>query len=246
VSGSKDGIEPTGAWTFGGDTPAGFDDHVERSIPWYAAGHELVVDVADHVVCAGGRCYELGCSTGTLTALLAARLEPRGADVVGVDGEPAMIAVARERFAGRPGIGFEVVRLEAFEPGPADLVVSYYTLQFVHVRDRRPLLERIRRALEPAGVLLLFEKVLLPPARVQDFTAAIYHDWKRRQGFSDAEVAAKERSLRGVLRPQTPEENLAMLADAGFGDAVAIFRWLNWEGLLVRPSRSPPGSAPAR
>ena len=245
MSGAENGIEPTGAWTFGGDTPPGFDDHVQRSIPWYAAGHQLVVELADHVVPVGGRCYELGCSTGTLTALLAARLEPRRAEVIGIDAEPGMIAVARGRFAGHPGLGFEVARLEAFDPGPADLIVSYYTLQFVRVRDRRPLLERVRRALEPAGALLLFEKVLLPPARVQDFAAAIYHDWKRRQGFSDAEVAAKERSLRGVLTPQTHDENLALLAEAGFGDTVAIFRWLNWEGLLVWPCPSPPGSTPA-
>ena len=94
-----DPLGVTGAWSFGGETPPGFDDHVSRSIPWYAACHELVVELADHLVPAHGRCYELGCSTGTLTALLARRLEPREAEVIGLDAEPGMLELARERCA---------------------------------------------------------------------------------------------------------------------------------------------------
>lgn len=231
-----DPLGATGAWSFGGETPPGFDDHVSRSIPWYAACHELVVELADHLVPARGRCYELGCSTGTLTALLARRLEPREAEVIGLDAEPGMLELARERCAALQNVSFALGRLEELELASADLVVSYYTLQFVHVRERRAVLGRLRAALEPAGALILFEKVLLPPARVQELATAIYHDWKRRQGLSDAEVAAKERSLRGVLEPQSSEENQAMLRDAGFATPVPVFRWLGWEGLLVRPA----------
>lgn len=236
MSASGDSLDATGGWTFGGDTPPGFDDHVTRSIPWYAAGHELVADVADHLVPADGRCYELGCSTGTLTALLATRLGPRRAEVIGVDAESGMVDIARRRCAGLPRVGFEIARVEELELAAADLVVSYYTLQFVHVRDRRAVLRRIRQALEPAGALILFEKVLVPPVRAQQLATGIYHDWKRRQGFSDAEVASKERSLRGVLEPQTSAENRAMLREAGFREPVPIFRWLNWEGLIANPA----------
>ena len=42
VSAPTDPLGSTGAWSFGGETPPGFDDHVSRSIPWYAACHELV------------------------------------------------------------------------------------------------------------------------------------------------------------------------------------------------------------
>lgn len=231
---SGDSIGTTGAWRFGGDTASGFDDHVERSIPWYGAGQELVVDIADHVVPRAGRCYELGCSTGTLTALLAGRLAARGAEVIGIDSEPDMIAIARERCAAIANARFEAAHAETFGFADADLVVSYYTLQFVAVRERRALLATLRRALQPAGALVLFEKILVDPGRAQLLATEIYHDWKRRRGFSDAEVAAKGRSLRGVLAPQTSAENRAMLAEAGFGDPVQVFRWLCWEGLLVR------------
>ncbi len=235
MASAGDGIEALpGAWSFGGQTPLAFDEHAVRSIPWYAAGHELVVDLADHLVPARGRCYELGCSTGTLTAGLAARLQSRSAEVIGIDAEPGMIELAQRRCADLEFVRFETARVEELELEPADLVVSYYTLQFVSRRQRPPVVEGIQRALQPAGTLILFEKVVAPSARSQEIATSIYHDWKRRQGLSDGEIAAKARSLRGVLEPQTSDENDAMLLRAGFSEPVRVFRWSTWEGLIAQ------------
>jgi hypothetical protein len=85
-----DGIasEP-GAWTFGGDAAASFDRHAVRSIPFYPAGHELVVAIADVMLGPGMIVYDLGCSTGALVDLLVHRVGNRGVHVIGVDQEPA-------------------------------------------------------------------------------------------------------------------------------------------------------------
>jgi tRNA (cmo5U34)-methyltransferase len=239
----SDGIKPhletdpaSGSWTFGGAIAAGFDEHARASIPWYDACHQLIADLADHLVPAGGRCYELGCSTGTLTELLAARLEARGAHVVGIDAEPDMIERARERCAARSNAAFQTARVEEATLEPADLAVSFYTLHFVPRRDRAATVARIRAALEPAGSLILFEKTLAPNAREQEIATAVYHDWKRRQGLSDREIAAKARSLRGVLDPQSEDENRSMLRAAGFAEPASIFRWLVWVGILTHAS----------
>lgn len=229
-----DGISTlAGSWTFGGDVPDAFDSHVARSIPAYTECHGLIADLADQLLPAGGRCYDLGCSTGALTALLAERLAPRRAEVIGVDREPGMIQRATERCSRLPMVRFETAALEELEFEPADLVVSYYTLQFVPLRDRRQVVERIRRALDPAGALILFEKVLAPTARTQEVAVGAYLDWKRRQGFTDDEIAAKTRSIRGVLQPLSSEENDAMLRRTGFREVVQIFRWVLFEGLVA-------------
>lgn len=230
-----DGITTmAGSWTFGGEVPAAFDTHVARSVPGYAEGQELVADIADQLVPQGGRCYDLGCSTGTLTALLGERLAPRRAEVIGVDREPGMIERARERCAGQPLTSFQTVPLEALELRPADLAVSYYTLQFVPLRARAGVAGRIHRALAPAGSLLLFEKVLADSARDQELLAGAYADWKRRRGFDDGEIAAKARSIRGVLAPLTSGENEQMLRAAGFREVVCVFRCMLFEGVLAR------------
>jgi tRNA (cmo5U34)-methyltransferase len=229
-----DGIRTlAGSWTFGGDVPDAFDSHVARSVPAYSECHELITDLADQLLPAGGRCYDLGCSTGALTALLAERLAPRRAEVIGVDREPGMIARASARCSQLSRVRFQTTALEELDFEPADLVVSFYTLQFVPLRERPQVVQRIRRALEPAGALILFEKALAPTARTQEVAVGAYLDWKRRQGFSDDEIAAKTRSIRGVLQPLSPDENEAMLLRAGFREVMQVFRWVLFEGLVA-------------
>ncbi len=230
-----DGIAtPAGSWTFGGEVPAAFDSHVARSVPAYAEGQELIADIADQLVPPGGRVYDLGCSTGALTAQLASRLAPRRVEVVGVDREPGMVARAELRCVEMPQVRFATSSLEELAFEPADMIVSYYTLQFVAPRERGRIVARIREALTPGGTFVLFEKVLASSPRNQATAEGAYADWKRRQGFGDEEIAAKARSIRGVLQPLSPEENDAMLRDAGFTEVMRVFRWVLFEGLIAR------------
>jgi len=165
--------------------------------------------------------------------MLAERLAPRRVEVVGVDREPGMIERAASRCAHLPLVRFETSTLEELSFKPADLIVSYYTLQFLPLRERREVVERIRRALDPGGTFVLFEKVLAPTARTQEIATGAYADWKARQGFTDEEIAAKTRSIRGVLRPLSSEENDAMLRAAGFSEVMHAFRWVLFEGILA-------------
>jgi tRNA (cmo5U34)-methyltransferase len=229
-----DGIRaPGGVWTFGGDTPRAFDEHIVRSVPGYAESHDLIVDICEQLVPQGGRCYDLGCSTGRLTSRLGECLSARNAEVIGVDREPAMLEQAAQRCAGLHSVRFVSSALEQLELEPADVVVCFYTLQFVAVRMRQLVLDRIRHALEPAGVLILFEKVLAPTARSQDLAQGVYDDFKRRRGFSDEEIAGKTRSLRGVLQPLSAVDNYEMLQRAGFGEVVQVFRWIVFDGVIA-------------
>lgn len=227
---------PGGVWTFGDDTPRSFDEHVANSIPAYAECHELVLNIADQLVPPGGRCYDMGCSTGALTALLAELLAPRGAEVIGIDREPGMIEAASARCSGLSSVRFNVSALEHTEMEPADLAVCFYTLQFVPLRQRQGVLNRIHRALAPAGALILFEKILASTAHAQDVSVGVYSDFKRRRGFSDDEIAAKARSLRGVLHPLPAEQNYAMLRRGGFAELEQVFRWMIFDGVIAYAS----------
>jgi tRNA (cmo5U34)-methyltransferase len=154
--------------------------------------------------------------------------------VIGVDREPSMVELATERSGGLPYLRFETAALEELTLERADLVICCYTLQFLPLSSRRQVVGHIRRALNSGGSLILFEKVLAPTARDQEVATGVYQDWKLRQGYNDEEIAAKTRSLRGVLQPQSSADNDSMLRAAGFAEVIQVFRWMVFEGVVAR------------
>lgn len=239
-------------WNFGAGVAERFDEHVARSVPFYHEGHALVAEIADFFLPAGGLCVELGCSTGKLLSLLATRHAGRGRRFLGIDVEPAMVEHARRRCDGLAGVdiahgdilAFDAILDQAFaethggEPSDrpaagADLIVAYYTLQFVHPSVRQSVYDSIWRRLNWGGAFVLFEKVRAPDARFQDLVTALYHDFKLANGYTGDEVLAKARSLKGVLEPFSSAGNRGLLERAGFVDIMSVFKYVCFEGVLA-------------
>jgi hypothetical protein len=116
---------------------------------------------------------------------------------------------------------------------PADFIVAYYTVQFVHPRSRQDIFDRIYQSLNWGGSFLLFEKVRGPDARFQDIISSIYTDYKLDQGYEPADIIAKARSLKGVLEPFSTNGNMDMLKWAGFDDIMTIFKHVCLKGSFV-------------
>lgn len=221
-------------WTFGGQTPLTFEEHVRESVPAYAESHQLILDLAIQVCAPGSRCYDLGCSTGTLTRQLQARLAPRGVEVIGADRDPEMIAQATRLTDEASPPRFLVAAVEEMKFEPAALAICFYTLQFVDRQHRQDVLRRLHDALTPGGALILFEKTMSETGREQDLAETAYVEFKRRNGFSNSEIIEKRRSLQGILQPVTARENRQMLRQAGFTEITQIFRWLMFDGVVAR------------
>jgi tRNA (cmo5U34)-methyltransferase len=228
-----DGLTAGGArWSFAGPTSVHFDDHVSRSVPLYREGHELVVRLSDFFVGGNSVCYELGCSTATLTERLAQHHDGKGARFIGIDVEPDMIRIARQRCTQH-----QVTIIEAdvlgYEFEKADLIVAYYTVQFVHPKFRQSLIDKLYQTLNWGGALVLFEKVRGPDARFQDIASQLYADFKLEGGYAPHEIMAKTRSLKGVLEPFSTQGNLDLLHRAGFVDIMTIMKYVCFEGFLA-------------
>lgn len=232
-----DGLKATNAnWSFSGEVANHFDEHVSRSVPFYQAGHELVCALSDFFVKPGSRAYEIGCSTGTLTLKLAAHNAAKAdARFVGIDIVPEMTAVAESKRAkaGLTNVSFVADDVLAMELEPADLVVAYYTIQFIRPSVRQQLLTKIYNSLEWGGALLMFEKVRGPDARFQDILTTLYSDYKLEQGYTSEEIVSKTRSLKGVLEPFSTQGNLDLLRRAGFVDVMTVMKYLCFEGFLA-------------
>jgi len=223
-------------WKFNGEVVELFDKHISRSVPLYKEGHDLICDMSDFFIKPDSLCYEIGCSTGTLILKLAAHNQTKPeARFVGIDIEKDMIEKAQDKASKTKGLNVSFIAddVTQLELDSADLIVCYYTVQFIKPSVRQKLIDRLYEKLNWGGALLLFEKVRGADARFQDILCALYNDYKIREGYSADEIIAKSRSLKGVLEPFSTQGNLDMLKRAGFVDINTVQKYLCFEGFLA-------------
>jgi tRNA (cmo5U34)-methyltransferase len=232
-----DGLSAGNAnWKFSGETVDGFDKHVEKSIPLYHEGHDLICDMSDFFVKEHSICFEVGCSTGALTVKLANHHQSKtGTKFIGIDVEADMIRKAEEKLSTSSLTNVEFVTHDAMDVDMvgADLIVCYYTVQFIRPSERQKLINKIYDSLNWGGALLLFEKVRGADARFQDIFSILYSDYKIRMGYSAEEIVSKTRSLKGVLEPFSSQGNVDLLKRAGFIDFNTVQKYLCFEGILA-------------
>ena len=107
------------------------------------------------------------------------------------------------------------------------------TLQFLRPTAREQVMRTVFDGLTPQGGLILVEKVLAPETLVNRLFVKYYHDLKRRNGYSELEIAQKREALENVLVPYRMDENEALLRATGFRCIEPFFRWYNFCGILA-------------
>ena len=113
-----------------------------------------------------------------------------------------------------------------------DLILSYYTIQFMPPRYRQTLINKIYNSLNWGGGFIMFEKIRASDARFQDIFTLTYNDFKLKNNFSPAEIIYKSKSLKGVMEPFSDYGNTSLIKRAGFKDYIPVFQWLCFKGYL--------------
>jgi tRNA (cmo5U34)-methyltransferase len=221
-------------WSFGGDIPETFVDHITKSVPFYTEGHELVLQLSDFFCHHDSICYEIGTSTGELIEKLARHNDDKeNIAWVGIDVEEEMVRKASAHCAGHKNIQILCEDINLFDFEKSDLVISYYSIQFIEPRHRQDLLKKIYNSLNWGGAFIMFEKVRAPDARFQDIATQMYIEHKLTQGFNEVEIINKSRSLKSILEPFSTQGNIDMLKRAGFSDITTMFKYICFEGFVA-------------
>jgi tRNA (cmo5U34)-methyltransferase len=221
---------------FGQETARVFDDMLDRSVPFYAEVQRMMGEIAADFAVAGSKIYDLGCSTGATLALLDRAVAP-GVEFVGVDSSPEMLQKAREKL---DAIGFarphELVCQDINQGATienASVVILNLTLQFVRPLYRDRLIANIAQGMNEGGCLILVEKVIGQNSLLNRLFIKYYYDFKKRNGYSEMEIAQKREALENVLIPYHFEENVELLLRNGFKACEVFFRWYNFCGMLA-------------
>ena len=72
-------------WKFDKNVAKNFDSHVTKSVPFYNISHDLCVSLSEFFLKDKSRCYDIGCSNGTLLNKIKSKNNGKKIDLIGID-----------------------------------------------------------------------------------------------------------------------------------------------------------------
>lgn len=222
---------------FGEETAAVFDDMLDRSVPYYQEMQRMAGELAANFAMEGSSIWDLGCSTCNTFLEIAKSLDKKSVRFVGLDNSEAMLKRAQQKLS---AYGFHhefELRTADIDNGivisDASVVMLLLTLQFVRPMNRERLLTSIFAGLRDGGCIILIEKVLCEDATFNRLFIKYYYAYKKRNGYTDLEIAQKREALENVLVPYRLSENLGLLERVGFKNVEIFFKWYNFCGIVA-------------
>ncbi len=216
-----------GSFVFDERVATVFEDMISRSVPGYQQILEMLPTLtrqcqSSHEIEKQARYYDLGCSLGAGMIAMAQGLDPevKNTTIVGIDNSAAMIDQARQNIGLLENQITDAELIEqdllASEISSAMMVLMNFTLQFIALEHRDPLIQHIYDGLHSNGFLVLSEKISFDNDATNQALINIHHQFKADQGYSQLEIAQKRDAIENVLIPETLEAHTQRLKNAGF------------------------------
>lgn len=229
--------EKVSDFSFNKEVAAVFDDMVSRSVPYYDEMQRMTVELVRDFACDGTNIYDIGCATGTTMALIDRYIGDTAATLIGIDNSKEMLKQAKDKLD-RLGVHhpYNLKCLDIhnrLKLENASVVTMLLTLQFARPLYRERIVQRICQGIRKNGCLLLIEKITSEDSLLNRLFIDHYYDFKRRNGYSEMEIAKKREALENVLIPYRLDENVEMLKSVGFRHVEVFFRWYNFCGLVA-------------
>jgi tRNA (cmo5U34)-methyltransferase len=210
-----------------------FRDMISRSVPGYDLLLRMIGLYANVFVQDDSRVYDLGCSLGDVSCIVASQAVAKNISIIAVDNSPSMIEKCRQLDVTEPAIDWQCDDIENISIDNASMVVLNLTLLFFDKNQRQGLLERIYQGLNSGGVLVLTEKVLMDEAEHDQRMVQFYQAFKRTQGYSELEISQKRTALENVQVPDHESQLQKRLQDVGFNEIYQCFRCFNFVSYLA-------------
>ncbi|MDX8390065.1 MAG: carboxy-S-adenosyl-L-methionine synthase CmoA [Mariprofundaceae bacterium] len=221
------------AFAFDDQVVAVFPDMIQRSVPGYSEILRFIALMAEQYASPASRIYDLGCSLGAATLAIRTYVDP-SCRMIAVDNSTAMLEKCRAALTHHNAedmiapVDLICADIEDVMIENASVVVLNFTLQFIPLARRLPLLQRVWQGMRSGGVLILSEKVVFADAETEKFMTRMHERFKHDQGYSHLEVSQKRAALEKVLVPETWTVHQQRLQAAGFDHCAQWFQCMNF------------------
>jgi len=211
-----------------------FDDMVLRSVPGYKQMIELIGLAGRKYPVINSNVYDLGCSTGAVTLSIASNLKSESVKIFSIDNSQEMIEQCGKNLSDtEANIQYICDDIENIQFENASLIVLNLTLQFINPKNRSDLIERIFKSLLPGGALIISEKIIHENEEINKSLISLHESFKRENGYSETEIAQKRKAIEDVLIPESIEQHLKRLSDAGFKKPLVQMQCINFASFLA-------------
>ncbi len=213
-----------------------FEDMLKRSIPGYATIISTTGMLTKLYAKPNSNFYDLGSSLGASALSMQQNISYPNCKIIAVDNSEAMIKRSKELLSKSKSLtpielicdDIRNIRIEN-----ASVVVLNYTLQFIEPETREIIIQNIYDGLNSGGILILSEKVVFQDEEFNERQVKRYYDFKRLNGYSQLEISQKRNALENVLIPETPEQLLSKLDNAGFTTSDIWFQQFNFISIIA-------------
>ena len=211
-----------------------FDDMVRRSVPGYQSMIEMIGLMVKTYGQNNTNYYDLGASTGAVSLALSINNPHQHNRIIAVDNSIEMVKKCRNNLDGKIS-NFDVIcsDINDISCENSTIVVLNLTLQFIPVKQRQALINKIYQGLNPGGVLIVSEKIHFDDEKKQTEVTKLHLDFKRANGYSELEIAAKRQSIENVLITDNKKTHFDRLNSAGFSQSLCHFQCLNFASFLA-------------
>lgn len=220
--------------TWGFSDAAAVSSYIERTrrvVPGFCALQRIVELVLAEAVPDDGRVLVIGAGGGLELANLAEHHASWTFD--GVDPSAEMLQLARATM------GPDVARAALHEgyvtqapDGPFDAATCLLTLHFISKQERLRTLEQIHRRLRPGAPLLTFHHSV-PTGDARGVWLERYARFAAGPDADPAQIANSVKALSTQLPILSPEEDEALLFEAGFREVELYYAAMTFRGWLA-------------
>jgi tRNA (cmo5U34)-methyltransferase len=204
-----------------------WDANATRNNPTRPEQLDLLCSIVADAYLPGDVILDLGSGSGLVEALLFERIP--GAQIIGVDNSPAMMALAKERLqafsAQLQSIEHDLADLDTLVISPCRFIISSQALH--HLTDTQMIsaYASIARLLTPDGLFLLLDRIALDSPALFDVYRSVWRWQDARYGSgvsghegADYEMHREIVRQRGDL-PLSLPQHLALMQAAGLHGA---------------------------
>lgn len=213
-----------------------FEDMIKRSVPGYDLLIYLIGLYTRVFVDEKSNIYDLGCSTGIASCMVANVSKQLDVNIFAIDNSTAMIEQCKKNLmdiACASKVECICSDISNIHIQTASMVILNLTLQFIEPRHRKAILQNIYDGLNAGGVLVLSEKVVFENNTLNKNMIELHQAFKKTQGYSELEISQKRTALENFLVPDSIGHHIRRLKSIGFSQVFVCFQCLNFVSFLA-------------